>query len=82
MLDQEAKGRESTEKCADLVFDGGGVKGIALVGALSVLEEEGFQPQNVAGTSAGAIVATLLAAGYTAVQLRDILAELLSHRFT
>jgi NTE family protein len=37
-----------------------------LVGALSVLEEEGFEPQNVAGASAGAIVATLLAAGYKA----------------
>ena len=49
----------------DLVFEGGGVKGIGLAGALATLEERGYQPQNVAGTSAGAINASLLAAGYT-----------------
>ena len=42
-----------------------GVKGIGLVGALTVAEEEGYKDwQRVAGTSAGAIVASLLAAGY------------------
>jgi NTE family protein len=41
----------------DLVCEGGGVKGIGLVGAFSVLEEHDFRPQNVAGTSAGAITA-------------------------
>ena len=37
----------------DLVLEGGGVKGIALVGAFSVLEERGYEPENVAGASAG-----------------------------
>jgi len=37
----------------DLVCEGGGVKGIGLAGAFSVLEEQDFRPQNVAGTSAG-----------------------------
>jgi NTE family protein len=55
----------------DLVFEGGGLKGIALVGAYSVLEERGYRLQNIAGTSAGAIVAALLAAGYTAAELRQ-----------
>jgi len=41
----------------DLVCEGGGVKGIGLAGAYSVLEEHGYQPNNVAGTSAGAITA-------------------------
>lgn len=63
------------ERRVDLVFQGGGVKGIALVGAYSVLSEEGYRPQNVAGTSAGAIVATLIAAGYTADELEGMLAE-------
>src|SRR3954453_13731963 len=63
------------ENYVDLVFEGGGVKGIAMVGALSVLEEHGYKPQNVAGTSAGAIVATLLAAGYTAAELRDLISN-------
>ena len=47
---------------ADLVLEGGGVKGIALVGAISVLEERGYQFRRVAGTSAGAIVGALEAA--------------------
>lgn len=64
------------EKYVDLVFEGGGVKGIALVGACSVLEEQGYEPQNMAGASAGAIVATLLAAGYTAAELKEIVGKL------
>ena len=47
---------------ADLVLEGGGVKGIALVGAISVLEERGYEFRRVAGTSAGAIVGSLVAA--------------------
>jgi NTE family protein len=60
----------------DLVFEGGGVKGIGLAGSLSVLEERGFAPQNIAGTSAGAITAALLAAGYRGDELRDIVMDL------
>ena len=56
----------------DLVCEGGGVKGIGLVGAFAVLEERGYQPQNVAGTSAGAITAALIAAGYSAAEIREI----------
>ncbi len=47
---------------ADLVLEGGSVKGIALVGAISVLEEHGYEFRRVAGTSAGAIVGSLVAA--------------------
>jgi predicted acylesterase/phospholipase RssA len=50
----------------DAVFEGGGVKGIALVGATAVVEATGYRFANLAGTSAGAIVAALLGAGYTA----------------
>lgn len=60
------------EKRVDLVFEGGGVKGLGLVGALSVLEERGYKPQSVAGSSAGALLAALLGAGYTAAELREI----------
>jgi NTE family protein len=61
------------DKKVDLVFQGGGVLGIGLVGAYSVLESSGFKAQNVAGTSAGAIVATLIGAGYSATQIHDII---------
>jgi NTE family protein len=57
----------------DLVCEGGGVKGIGLAGAYSVLEEQGFHPQNVAGTSAGAITAALIAAGYSAAELKEVI---------
>jgi NTE family protein len=66
---------------ADAVFEGGGVKGIGLVGAVAIAEEKGYQWVNLAGTSAGAIVASLLAAGYTGAELRGILKELDYNRF-
>lgn len=65
----------------DLVCEGGGVKGIGLVGAIAVLEEHGYRTERVAGTSAGAIVATLLASGYTAAELRAIIFSLDFERF-
>jgi NTE family protein len=71
----------SSDNRVDLVFEGGGVKGIALVGAYSVLEERGYQPNNVAGTSAGAIVAALVAAGYSSKELHDVLATTNFHEF-
>ena len=61
---------------ADAVFEGGGVKGIGLVGAVAVTEERGYQWQNLAGTSAGAIVAALLAAGYNATEMKEIMEKL------
>ncbi len=60
---------------ADAVFEGGGVKGIALAGSIAVAEKLGVQWQRVAGTSAGAITACLLAAGYTGEELIPILTE-------
>ena len=55
---------ESRAKDVVVVFEGGGLKGIALVGAYSALEERDFRPQNMAGASAGAIVAALVAAEF------------------
>jgi NTE family protein len=63
-------------KKVDAVFEGGGVKGIGLVGAVAVIEENGYTFENLAGTSAGAIVAALLAAGYTASEVKDIIESL------
>lgn len=56
----------------NVVFEGGGVKGVGLIGALAVLEERGFRFRHVAGSSAGAIVAALLASGYTTADLLRI----------
>ena len=65
---------------ADAVFEGGGVKGIALIGALQAFEEAGFQWQNLAGTSAGAITAALAAVGYTAPELKKVMDERVDFR--
>jgi NTE family protein len=51
------------------IFEGGGAKGIAHVGALQAVEDNGLEIVGVAGTSAGALVATLVAVGFEA---RDI----------
>jgi NTE family protein len=68
------------KKC-DLVLEGGGVKGIGLVGAISVLEEAGYDVQRVAGTSAGAIVGSLVAARTPAARLAEIMSGLDWSRF-
>jgi NTE family protein len=50
------------QRQTDLVLEGGGVKGIALAGAISAFDEEGWSFPRIAGTSAGAIVGAVLAA--------------------
>ncbi len=56
----------------DLVFEGGGVKGIGLAGAFFELYKQGYRPECVAGTSAGAITAALVAVGYSGEELEDL----------
>ena len=63
------------EKRVDLVFEGGGVKGVGLAGAFGYLDEQGFKPQRIAGTSAGAITAALVAAGYSGAEMRSLVLE-------
>jgi NTE family protein len=61
---------------ADLVLEGGGVKGIGLVGAVLGLMREGYNFPRVAGTSAGAIVAAFLAAGVDRAGLSGVMERL------
>lgn len=61
---------------ADLVCEGGGVKGVALVGAVCRLEKEGYTFQKLAGTSAGAVVASLIAVGYKGREIMEILFQI------
>jgi NTE family protein len=48
-----------------LVLSGGGAKGMAHIGVIRALEENGIPIDYIAGTSIGAIVGGLYAAGYT-----------------
>ncbi|WP_291857110.1 patatin-like phospholipase family protein [Marinilabilia sp.] len=55
-----------------LVLSGGGAKGLAHIGVLKVLEEEGIVPDFITGTSMGSIIGGLYAIGYTAEELDSI----------
>lgn len=60
----------------NLIFQGGGVKGVAFAGALDALENSpplrgSVEVAGVGGVSVGAITAALYAAGYTAQNLKD-----------
>lgn len=67
----------------NLVFEGGGVKGFAFIGAMQVLEEKEIlgNIERVGGTSAGAINAALVALGYTNTEQKTILSEMNFNNF-
>lgn len=67
----------------NLVFEGGGVKGIAYVGAMEVLQAKGILENilRVGGTSAGAINAVLLGLNYSVEETKEILSRLNFRRF-
>ena len=59
----------------DLVFKGGGAKGMAFAGALQAFTDAGYKHRRVVGTSAGAITAMLTGAGYSPKELTDACTE-------
>ncbi|HLT32763.1 MAG TPA: patatin-like phospholipase family protein, partial [Aquaticitalea sp.] len=66
----------SNEPKVGLVLSGGGAKGFAHIGVLKVLDSLNIKVDYVAGTSMGAIVGSLYAAGYTGKQLDSIFKSL------
>ncbi|MGE6752099.1 patatin-like phospholipase family protein [Rossellomorea sp. NPDC071047] len=60
----------------DGVFSGGGIKGLALIGAYQALEEKGYRFKRLAGTSAGAVIAAFIAAGYSSRELLKIMDDI------
>jgi NTE family protein len=54
------------------IFEGGGAKGYAHIGALKAAEERGIEIAAVAGTSIGAVIACLIGAGYKADELYSL----------
>ncbi|HSX06611.1 MAG TPA: patatin-like phospholipase family protein [Candidatus Saccharimonadia bacterium] len=65
-----------TDLFCDLVLEGGGVKGIGLVGAVETLHKAQYNFQRIAGTSAGAIVGSLLASGISVERLVELMQSL------
>jgi len=64
--------QEENRPKVGVVLSGGGAKGLAHIGVLKVLEEQGVQVDYITGTSMGAIVGGLYASGYTATELDSI----------
>jgi len=60
----------------DGVFSGGGDKAYSFIGALQSLEDKKVTLERVAGTSAGAIIASFIAAGYHLEEINKIMKEL------
>ena len=59
----------------DMVFEGGGAKGMVFIGAMQAMGKNNHEVGRLLGTSAGAITATLLAAGYTPDEMLGALGE-------
>ena len=78
-IDNETKNetiiKNPTINIKRLIFEGGGVKGIAIVGVLKKLEELNFlnKVTEFAGSSAGAFMALLLTLNYNSDTIRRIL---------
>ena len=67
-----------------LGFQGGGIKGLAYIGALKQLQEYGLDMNKIkrfAGTSAGSQIATLLAVGYDIEELEAIFSNIPFHKY-
>src|SRR5690606_9774613 len=68
----EVSAQEQPRPKVGLVLSGGGAKGLAHIGVLKVIEEQGIKIDYIGGTSMGAIIGGLYASGYTATQLDSI----------
>lgn len=56
-----------------LVLSGGGARGISHLGVLAALEEYHLRPSHISGTSAGAIIGALYAAGYQPSEILKVI---------
>lgn len=63
-------------KSLGLALGGGGLKGLAHIGVLQVLNDNGIKPAYISGTSAGSIIAALYASGLTPYQIEQAVAKL------
>lgn len=57
----------------NLVFEGGGILGVAFIGTYQSIDEHGFKVERCGGTSAGAIFASLVIAGYKPKEMLNIM---------
>lgn len=67
-----ANAQESERPKIGLTLSGGGAKGLAHIGILKAIDAAGLKIDYITGTSMGAVVGSLYAAGYTGVQIDSI----------
>ena len=66
----------SERKRLTLALSGGGARGLAHIGVLEVLDEEGIVVDGIAGTSMGAVVGALYGMGYSARRIEQLTTDL------
>lgn len=72
---QEAAETEAKRPKVALVLSGGGALGLSHVGAIQELEAMGIRPDIVVGTSMGAVIGGLYAAGMSGAELEEVVNE-------
>lgn len=72
----EEPAREEARPVIGLVLGGGGALGLAHVGVIAELEKAGVEPDIVVGTSMGAVIGSLYAAGYSAEELEALVTSI------
>lgn len=74
---------QQTTRYKNIALEGGGVRGIAYAGVVTILEENGVLKniEKVAGSSAGAIAGLMISVGYTAAEMDSILMDLAIEKF-
>ena len=67
----------------NIALEGGGVRGVAYAGVVTVLEQKGILQniEKVAGSSAGAIAGLMISVGYNAAEIDSILMDLAIEKF-
>lgn len=73
MSTEKTNSKEKENKKIGISLSGGSALGYAHLGLLQAMEEAGIYPDCVVGTSMGAIIGMMYAAGYKPLQIKDII---------
>ena len=72
--------RKPKVKKIGLALGGGGARGLAHIQVLEVLDELGLRPHSISGTSIGAVMGALYASGFSGVEIRELVGDLMMRR--